>query len=65
MSSKALSVGAQFNGYNCDANFHSRFPGKELIEIDSQFFCGLVDIIMYECHSKILFLDYLHVLKMR
>ena len=27
---KALSVGAQFNGYNCDANFHSRFPGEEL-----------------------------------
>lgn len=27
--SKALSVGAQFNGYNCDANFHSRFPGEE------------------------------------
>lgn len=30
--SKALSVGAQFNGYNCDANFHSRFPGEELKE---------------------------------
>lgn len=27
--SKALSAGAQFNGYNCDANFHSRFPGEE------------------------------------
>lgn len=27
---KALSVGAQFNGYNCDTNFHSRFPGEEL-----------------------------------
>lgn len=25
---KALSVGAQFNGYNCDGNFHSRFPGE-------------------------------------
>lgn len=30
---KALSVGAQFNGYNCDANFHSRFPGEELTQI--------------------------------
>lgn len=30
--SKALSVGAQFNGYNCDANFHSRIPGEELKE---------------------------------
>lgn len=28
--SKALSVGAQFNGYNCDANFHSRFPGEKI-----------------------------------
>lgn len=27
---KALSVGAQFNGYNCDTNFHSRFPGEKL-----------------------------------
>lgn len=26
--SKASSVAAQFNGYNCDANFHSRFPGE-------------------------------------
>lgn len=31
--SKALSVGAQFNGYNCDANFHSRFPGEKLTQI--------------------------------
>jgi len=28
--SETLSVGAQFNGYNCDANLHSRFPGEEL-----------------------------------
>lgn len=33
--SKVLSVGAQFNGYNCDANFHSRFPGKGLKETDT------------------------------
>lgn len=26
--SKVISAGAQFNGYNCDANYHSRFPGK-------------------------------------
>ncbi len=36
--SKALSVGAQFNGYNCDANFHSRFPGEELTETDTDYF---------------------------
>lgn len=33
--SKVLSVGAQFNGYNCDANFHSRFPGEEPKEPDT------------------------------
>ncbi|KAF6725744.1 Zona pellucida-like domain-containing protein 1 [Oryzias melastigma] len=27
---KTLFAGAQFNGYNCDANFHSRFPGEDL-----------------------------------
>lgn len=31
--SKASSVAAQFNGYNCDANFHSRFPGENITEI--------------------------------
>lgn len=30
---KVLSVTAQFNGYNCDANLHSRFPGKCLIAL--------------------------------
>lgn len=29
---KVLPVTAQFNGYNCDANLHSRFPGKYLID---------------------------------
>lgn len=24
----AASVSSQFNGYNCDANYHSRFPGE-------------------------------------
>lgn len=27
--SEASSVAAQFNGYHCDANFHSRFPGEK------------------------------------
>lgn len=31
--SKASSLAAQFNGYNCDANFHSRFPGETMTEI--------------------------------
>lgn len=25
---RVLPGSAQFNGYNCDANLHSRFPGK-------------------------------------
>lgn len=28
LTSNAGSVSAQFNGYNCDANYHSRFPGE-------------------------------------
>lgn len=31
---KLLIVKAQFNGYNCDANFHSRFPGEYVKEIN-------------------------------
>ena len=31
--SKVLSVGSQFNGYNCDPNFHSRFPGEKTNDI--------------------------------
>uniref|UniRef100_A0A8C9F1E3 Zona pellucida-like domain-containing protein 1 n=1 Tax=Pavo cristatus TaxID=9049 RepID=A0A8C9F1E3_PAVCR len=33
---KVLSVTAQFNGYNCDANLHSRFPGN--------YYCGYLGI---------------------
>lgn len=36
--SKAFSAGAQFNGYNCDANFHSRFPGERLKDTDIFYF---------------------------
>lgn len=33
LMSRTTSVLAQFNGYNCDANYHSRFPGED----DSRF----------------------------
>lgn len=36
--SKALSAGAQFNGYNCDGNFHSRFPGEKMTHTVTVFF---------------------------
>lgn len=39
--SKALSAGAQFNGYNCDGNFHSRFPGEESTHSHNVFFVCL------------------------
>lgn len=44
--SKALSVEAQFNGYNCDANFHSRFPGEELTHFHT---------ILFKIDNQILF----------
>lgn len=28
LTTRVLPGSAQFNGYNCDANLHSRFPGK-------------------------------------
>lgn len=47
---KVLSVTAQFNGYNCDANLHSRFPGKYLIDFfffSNGFFIVLVQSRAY------------------
>lgn len=45
---KVLSVTAQFNGYNCDANLHSRFPGKCLIDFFlNGFFIVLVQSSAY------------------
>lgn len=32
LSAYMMSVDAQFNGYNCDATQHSRFPGKRCLE---------------------------------
>lgn len=46
---KVLPVTAQFNGYNCDANLHSRFPGKYLIDFffSRGFFIVLVQSSAY------------------
>ncbi|CDQ77229.1 unnamed protein product, partial [Oncorhynchus mykiss] len=52
--SKALSVGAQFNGYNCDANFHSRFPAERDISV----YCGVQTITLKINFCPVLFSGY-------
>lgn len=48
---KLLVVKAQFNGYNCDANFHSRFPGEYAKEITMN---STVCCIFHELSSRLL-----------
>ncbi|XP_078142911.1 zona pellucida-like domain-containing protein 1a isoform X1 [Centroberyx gerrardi] len=52
--SKAISVGAQFNGYNCDANFHSRFPAERDISV----YCGVQTITLKINFCPVLFSGY-------
>uniref|UniRef100_A0A3Q3JZ84 Zona pellucida-like domain-containing protein 1 n=1 Tax=Monopterus albus TaxID=43700 RepID=A0A3Q3JZ84_MONAL len=52
--SKALSVGAQFNGYNCDANFHSRVPAERDISV----YCGVQTITLKINFCPVLFSGY-------
>ncbi|KAI9516418.1 Zona pellucida-like domain-containing protein 1 [Dissostichus eleginoides] len=52
--SKALSAGAQFNGYNCDANFHSRFPAERDISV----YCGVQTITLKINFCPVLFSGY-------
>lgn len=44
--SNAASVSTQFNGYNCDANYHSRFPGEnppqQVLSLPSTHVCQQV-----------------------
>ncbi|KAM9789035.1 zona pellucida-like domain-containing protein 1 [Neosynchiropus ocellatus] len=49
-----LSVGAQFNGYNCDSNFHSRFPGERDISV----YCGVQTITLKINFCPVLFSGY-------
>nr|XP_006627845.1 PREDICTED: zona pellucida-like domain-containing protein 1 [Lepisosteus oculatus] len=51
---KALSVGAQFNGYNCDANHHSRFPAERDISV----YCGVQTITLKINFCPVLFSGY-------
>uniref|UniRef100_A0A8C4ZR18 Zona pellucida-like domain-containing protein 1 n=1 Tax=Gadus morhua TaxID=8049 RepID=A0A8C4ZR18_GADMO len=51
---KVLSVGSQFNGYNCDANFHSRFPAERDISV----YCGVQTITLKINFCPVLFSGY-------
>ncbi|XP_072440463.1 zona pellucida-like domain-containing protein 1a [Chiloscyllium punctatum] len=51
---KIHSVDAQFNGYNCDANLHSRFPGEK----DILVFCGVQTITIKINFCPVLFSGY-------
>uniref|UniRef100_A0A3B3DRA4 Zona pellucida-like domain-containing protein 1 n=1 Tax=Oryzias melastigma TaxID=30732 RepID=A0A3B3DRA4_ORYME len=51
---KTLFAGAQFNGYNCDANFHSRFPAERDISV----YCGVQTITLKVNFCPVLFSGY-------
>ncbi|XP_005937976.3 zona pellucida-like domain-containing protein 1 [Maylandia zebra] len=52
--SNAASVSTQFNGYNCDANYHSRFPGERDISV----YCGVQTITLKINFCPVLFSGY-------
>uniref|UniRef100_A0A3B1IJS2 Zona pellucida-like domain-containing protein 1 n=1 Tax=Astyanax mexicanus TaxID=7994 RepID=A0A3B1IJS2_ASTMX len=51
---KLLIVKAQFNGFNCDANFHSRFPAERDISV----YCGVQTITLKINFCPVLFSGY-------
>lgn len=51
---EALSVEAQFNGYNCDGNFHSRVPAERDISV----YCGVQTITMKVNFCPVLYSGY-------
>ncbi|TFK05334.1 E3 SUMO-protein ligase PIAS1 [Platysternon megacephalum] len=51
---QVLSVTAQFNGYNCEANLHSRFPAERDISV----YCGVQAITMKINFCTVLFSGY-------
>ncbi|XP_005800962.3 zona pellucida-like domain-containing protein 1 [Xiphophorus maculatus] len=50
----AISVSTQFNGYNCDANYHSRFPAERDISI----YCGVQTITLKINFCPVLYSGY-------
>ncbi|KAJ8275967.1 hypothetical protein COCON_G00077190 [Conger conger] len=51
---KGRLIGAQFNGYNCDANYHSRFPAERDISV----YCGVQTITLKINFCPVLFSGY-------
>uniref|UniRef100_A0A3Q1BKC1 ZP domain-containing protein n=1 Tax=Amphiprion ocellaris TaxID=80972 RepID=A0A3Q1BKC1_AMPOC len=54
LMSNAASVYTQFNGYNCDTNYHSRFPGERDISV----YCGVQTITLKINFCPVLFSGY-------
>ncbi|KAM8853364.1 zona pellucida-like domain-containing protein 1 [Synchiropus picturatus] len=52
--SNGATVFAQFNGYNCDANYHSRFPGERDISV----YCGVQTITLKINFCPVLYSGY-------
>uniref|UniRef100_UPI003F5366AD zona pellucida-like domain-containing protein 1a isoform 3 precursor n=1 Tax=Danio rerio TaxID=7955 RepID=UPI003F5366AD len=52
--SKTFIANAQFNGFNCDANFHSRFPAERDISV----YCGVQTITLKINFCPVLFSGY-------
>ncbi|KAM7412941.1 hypothetical protein PAMA_020366 [Pampus argenteus] len=54
LMSNTASVSTQFNGYNCDANYHSRFPAERDISV----YCGVQTITLKINFCPVLFSGY-------
>uniref|UniRef100_A0A9L0K4D8 Zona pellucida-like domain-containing protein 1 n=1 Tax=Equus asinus TaxID=9793 RepID=A0A9L0K4D8_EQUAS len=54
LTMRVLPGSAQFNGYNCDANLHSRFPAERDISV----YCGVQAITMKINFCTVLFSGY-------
>ncbi|XP_061683336.1 zona pellucida-like domain-containing protein 1 [Syngnathoides biaculeatus] len=55
LMSGVAPASAQFNGYNCDANHHSRFPGERDISV----YCGVQTITVKINFCPVLFSGYI------
>ncbi|XP_037313206.1 zona pellucida-like domain-containing protein 1 isoform X2 [Pungitius pungitius] len=54
LMNNAALVSTQFNGYNCDASYHSRFPGERDISV----YCGVQTITLKINFCPVLFSGY-------
>uniref|UniRef100_H2LL54 Zona pellucida-like domain containing 1b n=1 Tax=Oryzias latipes TaxID=8090 RepID=H2LL54_ORYLA len=54
LMSNATSVSTQFNGFNCDANYHSRYPAERDISV----YCGVQTITLKINFCPVLYSGY-------